>query len=647
MYTMSKKRQNTPSNVSAIQEQTLPENELTALDPTFNKLVDKAISRRRFFGAGATAGLGGFFAFSSIGNVVASSMSKHSMAKSPLIGFNAIGTSTADTVVLPEGYQWQSLVSWGDPLFPNAPKFDPSGNANAASQALQFGDNTDGMSLFVLSENRSILAINNEYTNYKYLFANGGESLSKDDVLKAQHAHGVSIMEIERDQNNYWRVIDNSNFNRRIHAQTKMTLTGPAAGHDLMKTKKDPSGTHVFGTLNNCSNGSTPWGTYLTCEENFNGYFGADESVTRTEEQKMYGIKNNEKRYQWYKQDERFDFGKNPNEPHKFGWIVEIDPKDPKSTPLKRTAMGRFKHENVAIHVNYDGTVVAYMGDDERGAHIYKFISKHKYNANNPDANRNLLVEGTLYVAKFSMTQDKGAGEWVELTFGKNGLTPENGFADQAEVLIYTRKAAKHVGATTMDRPEWIAVHPEGHQVYCTLTNNKNRGKEGQPVGGPNPRAANHYGQIVRWTPPNGDHRADKFNWDLYLVAGNPNQHQDAYAGSHNIGSHNMFNSPDGIGFDQGGRLWIQTDGNYKNKGDFLGQGNNQMLCADPDTGEIHRFMTGPVGCEITGLEFSPDSKSMFVGIQHPDAHFPEGGNSKPRSTVIVITRKDGGVIGA
>ncbi|TBR45040.1 PhoX family phosphatase [Marinomonas agarivorans] len=612
-------------------------------EPEFNKLVDTAISRRRFFGAGAALGLGGFFAFSATGCAVSSGM-----PKSKLMGFTPISTSTADTVVLPDGYQWQTLVSWGDPLFKNAPTFDPSGNAPAASQAQQFGDNTDGMSFFPLNDHRAILAINNEYTNYKHLFSHGGKELTKDDVLKAQYAHGVSIMEIERDSQNRWQVIQDSAYNRRIHVQTEMHLTGPAAGHELMKTKADSQGKVVFGTMNNCSNGQTPWGTYLTCEENFNGYFGASESVARTEEQKMYGIKNNESRYHWYKHDDRFNFGKNPNEPHRFGWIVEIDPKNPKSTPLKRTALGRFKHENVALHINKDNHVVAYMGDDERGAHIYKFVSKNKYNPNNQAANRDLLVEGTLYVAKFSMTDNKGTGEWVELTYGKNGLTKANGFADQAEVLIFARKAAKHVGATTMDRPEWVAVHPAGHQVFCTLTNNKHRGKkEGQTVGGPNPRAENHYGQIVRWTPPAQDHTATTFEWDLYLVAGNPAVHSDAYAGSSNINEANMFNSPDGIGFDQGGRLWIQTDGNYKNQGDFAGQGNNQMLCADPDTGEINRFMVGPTACEITGLAFSPDSRTMFVGIQHPDAHFPAGGDAKPRSTVIAITRQDGGIIGA
>ncbi len=616
-------------------------------EPELSQLIDTALSRRQLLGAGMAIGVGSFFSLTSIGCAIAKTGSygvEHH--------FTPIAASTADTIVVPEGYDWEVLVSWGDPLFPGAPAFDPSGKAPASVQEKQFGDNNDGMSLFPLSDGRAVLAINNEYTNYEYLFDHQGKSLSKDDVLKAQYAHGVSVLEIRKGSNNYWSLVKDSKYNRRIHVQTEMELTGPAAGHALLKTSADNSGKKVFGTMNNCSNGQTPWGTYLTCEENFNGYFGAVSDIKETAEQKLYGIKAKGAGYDWHKHDSRFDFAKNPNEPHRFGWIVEIDPMNPTSKPLKRTALGRFKHENAALHVNPDGHVVVYLGDDERGEHLYKFVSKGKYQASNQTANRHLLEEGTLYVAKFSMTEEKGRGEWLELTHGQNGLTAANGFADQGEVLVFARKAAKQVGATTMDRPEWVAVHPSGSHAYCTLTNNKNRGKEGQPLGGPNPRAANHYGQIVRWAPANGDHTSRSFEWDLFVTAGNPDVHQDAYAGSSNINTDNMFNSPDGIGFDQAGRLWIQTDGNYKNEGDFAGMGNNQMLCADPETGKISRFLVGPVACEITGLAFSPDSRTMFIGVQHPgedlqNSHFPAGGNSKPRSSVVMITRKDGGVIGA
>lgn len=298
------------------------------------------------------------------------------------------------------------------------------------------------------------------------------------------------------------------------------------------------------------------------------------------------------------------------------------------------------------------------MGDDERGEFIYKFISRDKINHRNPKANRDLLDHGTLYVARFDAgdgnpDHPKGQGQWIELTHGKNGIDASSGFADQAQVLIQARLAASVVQATRMDRPEWIVVSPKDGQVYCTLTNNSKRGEDGQPVGGPNPREKNVYGQILRWRTGGDDHGAMSFSWDLFVVAGNPGVHAgQPKGGSSNITPQNMFNSPDGLGFDKAGRLWILTDGDYSNSGDFAGMGNNQMLCADPDSGEIRRFMVGPVGCEVTGIAFAPDQKTLFVGIQHPGENggstFPEHlPNGKPRSSVMAITREDGGVIGA
>lgn len=617
-------------------------------DSQFSEMIEARLSRRGFLTGTAAVSAGAFLALNPVAKAVAAKPT------SSLLNFEPVPASTADTVVVPKGYKATPLISWGDPIFPNAPDFDPSGKQESAAQALQFGDNTDGMSLFPISDDRAVLAINNEYTNYEYLFDHQGKNMTADDVLKAQAAVGNTIVEIVR-KDGQWIIDRNGKRNRRITANTQMKMTGPAAGHELLKTAADPSGTMPKGTFNNCANGQTPWGTYLTCEENFNSFFGANTEGSVNADQKRYGISAKPSDYQWHKFDERFDVTKNPNEPNRHGWVVEIDPNDPNSTPLKRSALGRFKHENAALTINKDNHVVVYLGDDERGEHLYRFVSKNKYQKGNDAANRNLLEEGTLYVAQFDMEDKalKGQGRWLELTFGKNGLTPENGFNSQAEVLIFARRAATQVGATTMDRPEWVAVHPNNEYVFCTLTNNKNRGKEGQPVGGPNPREKNNYGQIVRWMPVKGDHTAEMFAWDLYLIAGNPTVNQgNLYAGSENINANNMFNSPDGIGFDKAGRLWIQTDGNYSNKGEFAGQGNNQMLCGDPITGEIHRFLTGPVACEITGLTFSPDQKTMFIGVQHPGeelqaSNFPAGGSSKPRSTIMMITREDGGIIGA
>ncbi|BDU58067.1 phosphatase [Limnohabitans sp. MORI2] len=614
----------------------------------FSRMVDAALSRRHWLGA-AGAGLGLFLGGQSLAQAAQGAASKRI---GPAIGFAPIAANSLDTVSVPAGYQWRVLASWGDAILPGGRAFDPETRGTAASQALSIGDNNDGMSFFCLGADHGVIAVNNEYANYEYLFANGRCS-SLEDTRKAQAAHGVSVFEVRRVAG-VWKVQPNARLNRRITANTEMRLSGPAAGSALLKTQADPSGTVALGTFNNCANGRTPWGTYLTCEENFNGYFGSAESLPDNAAFKRYGISAKGAGINWHPFDERFDLAKNPNEPNRFGWVVEIDPMDLTSTPIKRTALGRVKHENAEVVVNADGHVVVYMGDDEKGEHIYKFVSAKKFDAKNPKANRDLLDEGTLYVARFAAVDGKaeGEGEWLELTHGKNGLTTDAGFKDQADVLVHTRLAATVVGATTMDRPEWIAAHPTQAQVYVTLTNNSDRGvKPNQAVNGPNPRPKNVYGQIVRWTPKGNDHTAHTFTWDIFALAGNPALHKDAYAGSANITAENMFNSPDGLAFDRDGRLWIQTDGDYSNAKDFAGMGNNQMLCANPVTGEIKRFLVGPVACEITGIAFTPDQKTMFVGIQHPGeklapSHFPQGGDAVPRSSIIAISRRDGRVVG-
>ncbi|CAH0526747.1 PhoX family protein [Vibrio hippocampi] len=617
-------------------------------EPEFNQFIDAAMSRRHFLKATGAASTVSFFAANPVSQAIANTMP----STSTLMGFNAIPISTADTIEVPEGYQANLLISWGDAVNSDAPNFSQSNDSNA--QAMQFGDNNDGMTLFPISEDRAVLAVNNEYTNNEYLYEHQGKNISADDVRKAQAAHGVSIIELKK-SNGHWQVNLDSRLNRRITAFTEMEMTGVAAGHALLKTNADKSGRKILGTFNNCANGQTPWGTYLTCEENFNGYFANTSDAKLGDTYDRYGLKKEDWGYDWYKFDPRFDMSNEPNEPHRHGWVVEVDPMNPNSVPKKRSALGRFKHENAALVVNKDGHVVVYLGDDERGEHLYKFVSKHKYTAG-ADSNRDLLEQGTLYVAKFEGREGElnGKGQWLELTWGKNGLTPENGFPDAASVMIFARLAATQVGATTMDRPEWVAVHPNNESVFCTLTNNKYRGvRESQPINEVNPREKNPYGHIIRWNPNQGDHTADSFDWDIFVLAGNPDVHKDGLlAGTDNINKDNLFNSPDGIGFDLAGRLWIQTDGKYSNKGDFSGMGNNQMLCADPETGEIRRFLTGPIACEITGLTFTPDYKTMFVGVQHPGedlapSHFPDGGNHIPRSSVIMITRKDGGVIGA
>lgn len=605
----------------------------------FDEICDRAVSRRGF--------LGGAMAFSTAAFVMGTTaLTPVSSRAASRLGFKPVETSTLDTVIVPDGYSWHIAATWGDPLWSDGVPFDQTTRGTGISQERAFGDNNDGMS-FYTDGKRHYLVVNNEYVNRSIMFSNRDSKLPEtiDDIRKGKAGHGVTVMEIA-EHNGQWVIVTDSPKNRRITADTLMEISGPARGHDHMKTAADPDGVQVLGTFNNCGNGQTPWGTYLTCEENFNGYFSSsDPAIEITPAFYRYGIGKKDRRYNWAMADERFDIAKHPNEPNRFGYVVELDPMDPASTPKKRTALGRFKHENAEVVLNADGHVVVYLGDDERGEFLYRFVSAEKFDTNGNNAE--LLADGTLYVAKF---HDDMTGEWL-------ALTPETtGMASKADICIHTRQAASAVGATTMDRPEWIAAHPGRAEIYCALTNNKNRGKkpnrggDATPVGGPNPRDANKYGQIVRWRPVDDNHTSNSFEWDLFVLAGNPTVHKDAYAGSANINAGNMFNSPDGLKFDSNGYLWIQTDGKYSNKGDFAGMGNNQMLVGDPATGDIRRFMVGPNECEITGLTWSADKKTMFVGIQHPgergNSHFPDGGQSVPRSCIVAVTRDDGGMVG-
>jgi len=605
----------------------------------FEKVVDRAMSRRALLGRGLGLGAAAFV----MGTTALTPMTARAAGR---FGFTPVPANTLDTVTVPDGYSWHIVAKWGDPLWSDAADFDEATTGTGATQERQFGDNNDGMSLFV-DGGRTILAVNNEYTNRSIMYHARETKLPEnaDDVRKGKAAHGVSVVEVARNDG-VWGIVKDSHYNRRITADTPMLITGPAAGHDLLKTSADRSGTTSLGTWNNCGNGKTPWGTYLACEENFNGYFSSsDPEYKPSAELSRYGVGLKDWGYAWATADERFDISKHPNEPNRAGYIVEIDPLDPTSTPKKRTALGRFKHENAEVVIAGNGHVVIYLGDDERGEFLYKFVSNGTYSAGGD--NTDLLEDGSIFVAKFA---DDMRGEWVELTPAATGMK------SQAEICIHTRQAASAVGATTMDRPEWVAANPNKVEAYCCLTNNKNRGKKPNkggdktPVGGPNPRAGNNYGQIVRWIPDNGDHTATGFAWDLFVTAGNPTVHADAYAGSKNVTADNTFNSPDGLAFDSTGMLWIQTDGKYSNAGDFANQGNNQMLVGDPETGEIHRFMVGPNECEVTGISWSPDRKTVFVGLQHPgekgNSHFPGGGSSLPRSVVIAIQRDDGGMVG-
>lgn len=618
----------------------------------FSAILKARISRRRFLKFSGALGVAPIAGCATL-----------STSSEPLrMGFAPVPVSSADTVSVPKGYTATVLYSWGDPIgHPGgSPAYRPDATNTAADQALQAGMHHDGMHFFPLpagsrSSERGLLVVNHEYTDDGLLHATGFDEWSAEKVLKSQNAHGVSVIELQRHGDD-WRIVRPSTFARRITMRTPIALSGPAAGTAAMRTAADSGGMQALGTLNNCANGYTPWGTYLACEENFSLYFvngGKSDDHTR------YGLTPKGRGYRWEAFDERFDLARHPNEANRFGWVVEIDPFDPASTPVKRTALGRFAHEGATVTLAADGRVVVYSGDDARFEYIYKFVSRDRFNALDPASNRTLLDYGILYVARFN---DDGCGQWLPLVHGQGPLTREKGFRDQADVLIRTRSAADAVGATAMDRPEWIAVHPRTRDVYCTLTNNSRRGAKGtRSPDRANPRAGNTFGHIIRWREGGCDPASPGFEWDVFVLCGDPAHPSESKRG--NIKG-DAFGSPDGLWFDDRGLLWIQTDVSTSTlrKGDYERLGNNQMLCADVATGEIRRFLTGPVNCEITGVITTPDGTAMFVNIQHPGepdsersnprapsavSTWPDGNGRRPRSSTILIRRLDGGIIGS
>ena len=577
----------------------------------------------------------------------------------PRLGFTAIPATSTDTLVVPEGYVAEAIAAWGEPIgVPgNMPAWTTDATASAADQAVQMGMHHDGLHFYALegSSRRGLLVTNHEYTDDGLLHADGMKTWSAAKVTKAQAAHGVSVIEIEL-RDGRWQMVRPSRFARRITAFTPMSIGGPAAGHALMRTAADLSGRTVLGTLNNCASGKTPWGTYLTGEENFAFYFDAGDSPDA--HQRRWGLRKTGL-YRWPEHDERFDAAKHPNEPNRFGWVVEIDPLDPTSTPVKRSALGRAAHEGAWVALTKDSRAVVYSGEDARFEYIYKFVSRDRVAAGGAKANRDLLDHGTLYVARFDAD---GGGRWLPLVHGRAPLDAAGGFADQGEVVIKSRQASDALGATKMDRPEWLAIDRERGEVFCTLTNNSSRGQPNMPgVDAANPRANNTMGHIIRWKD-DGDFDGATFRWSHLVLAGDPANERAEAKG--NIAG-DIFACPDGLAFDARGVLWIQTDTHATQmyKGEFVRIGNNSMLACDLASGEIRRFLTGPVNCEVTGVTWAPDGATMFVNIQHPGetpsdrsdpaepgkfSNWPDyqpGG--RPRSSTVVIRRKDGGVIGA
>lgn len=571
------------------------------------------------------------------------------------IGFASVPIGQGDRLVVPPGYVAEAIAPWGEPvgLSGQMPVWRDDAGNTAAEQAVQMGMHHDGIQYYPLEgSRRGLLAMNHEYVDDGLLHPDGVKTWSADKVRKAQAAHGVSVIEIAL-RDGRWSMVKPSPYARRFTAATPFAVGGPAAGHRLMCTAADPDGRTVLGTLGNCASGMTPWGTYLSGEENFAGYFDGGEQ--RDAHQRRWGLPA-KSGYRWAEHDERFDARRHPNEFNRFGWVVEIDPTDPASVPVKRSALGRAAHEGAWVATTRDGRAVVYSGEDARFEYIYKFVSQDRIAPGGAKANRDLLDRGTLYVARFDAD---GTGRWLPVVYGEGPLTAARGFADQGEVLIRSRQASDLLGATKMDRPEWLAIDQERRQVFCTLTNNSSRGQPGSPgVDAANPRANNTMGGVIRWTEDR-DFDATTFVWSHLVLAGDPaNERAEARGDVKG----DLFGCPDGLLFDARGILWIQTDvhATQMYKGEFRNLGNNQMLACDLRTGEIRRFLTGPTNCEVTGVTLTPDLTTMFVNIQHPgetpsDRSDPEaptrysswpGGSARPRSATVVIRRADGGPIG-
>jgi uncharacterized protein len=665
---------------------------------SFGAVLDQRLSRRRLL-----AGSGSLVV---AGTVAATLPAALAYADIPQSRFTPVPPLKADRIVLPDDYTYDLVARWGDGLFKDTPDLKGEDvrrgallQAGAAErQARQFGANCDAVAYFPASGNRSdrgTLCVNNEYVLPELMF--GGRKLlgresAEDlqrwnqkypaavDVMKA--AQGVSVLGVMR-RRGVWQLQRGAPQSRRITAETLCEISGPARGAMLLRTSEDPSGTRVRGTFANCAGGKTPWGTYLTAEENIDDYFGSarrwaaatDDKLT-VEAHRRFPLRDGSL-YGWDHVDRRFDLRREPREALRFGWIVEIDPRDPTAAPRKRTALGRFSHEGANTRLCGDGRVAVYMGDDDMFEYVYKFVTRGRFDARKPESNRDLLDEGTLYVARF---EPDGTGRWLPLVHDEKGpLNRAAGFESQADVVIRARAAADLVGATPMDRPEDIEPCPLTGRVYIACTKNKDRVAGSQRVeragrvidigvNAANPRARNEFGHIIELTED--DSASTQFGWNVFLLAGDPRtpgstffskyedlaneqvQAPDTYfAGHANRANVSPIACPDNLGIDRFGRLWIVTDTD-----DDKIANNGCFVCptSGPERGKLQQLMSAPLGAEVCGCEFTPDATTLFLSIQHPGeggtleqpvSHWPDGGDLPARSSLIAVRRKDGGPV--
>jgi secreted PhoX family phosphatase len=653
----------------------------------FGDILERRVKRRTILkGAGAVSVglvLGG-------GGILPGKVRADDEDPGERIRFKPIAPSSADQVIVSDGYSHGIILRWGDPLFPGAPDFKLD-NQSRARQEQQFGFNCDfigwfpqpcsdvpsgdelasmGVKYFDLSRDSSkqaLLTVNHEYTSGYQMFPGYqikdddpfvGADPTRDQVETEIAAHGMSVVEIEL-RDGKWHFVIDSPFNRRITGYTEIEIAGPLGGHALLQTSGgyDDSGTKVWGMLNNCAGGKTPWGTVLSCEENFDQYFanfGEDPLSLRI------AAPSGPSDRKWENHEQRFDLSIHPNEYNRFGYVVEIDPYDPSSKPKKRTALGRFKHEGAVPAIGPDGRMVIYSGDDARFEYVYKFVTDDKFDPHDRGHNMNLLDHGTLYVAKFN---DDGTGEWLAL--------PED-----AGSIINTRGAADALGATKMDRPEDVDVSPTTGKVYITMTKNEKRGTgeseglQADPgVDAANPRDDNRWGhiiEIIEGTDGGMDHTSVVFRWEMFMLCGDPSQQggitelndltaDEAYFAGFDPSEVSPIAAPDNIVFDKIGNLWIATDGQPSAPG--FGQNDGVFACPTegPSRGWNRQFLSGIPGGEICGPEFSGDNRSFFCGIQHPGeggglpntkSGWPDGDNP-PKPSIIAVRHRDGEKIGS
>ncbi|TKT76898.1 PhoX family phosphatase [Aquamicrobium sp. LC103] len=638
-------------------------------NPTMGEIIAKRFSRRDL--------LKGALAVSAISATVAplaliSADKARAGGTGSAFSFPEVAAGVDENHHVAEGYDADVLLRWGDPLFPDAPEFDPTAQT-AESQRRQFGYNNDYVGYIPLPDAEDpaahgLLVVNHEYTNEHLMFpgivtiADGKPQVAPADQKRVDiemAAHGGTVAEIRR-VDGKWQLVKDSSYNRRITADTEMEVTGPAAGHERLRTGADATGTRVLGTVNNCAGGVTPWGTYIMAEENFHGYFMGELPADHPEATNYERLGVPDATYEWGKFYDRFDVSKEPNEPNRFGWIVEVDPFDPNSTPKKRTALGRTKHEGAESIVSRDGRVVFYLGDDERFDYVYKFVTAGRYNPDDRAANMDLLDEGTLYVARFD---EDGSMEWLPLIHGEGPLTAENGFESQADVVIETRRAADLLGATKMDRPEDVEPNAVNGRVYVMLTNNTRRSEE--DVDAANPRAKNAFGHIIEIAETDGDFAATTGKWEVLLQCGDPSIAEVGATFTTETTKDGWFGMPDNCAIDAAGRLWVSTDGNNPSA-----TGRTDGLWAVDTEGDARAtsklFYRVPVGAELCGPVFTPDDQSLFVAVQHPgdggddwepfgrpsyyedlSTRWPDFQDDIPvRPAVVAITKQGGGKIG-